>query len=73
MHKKEVHKAIGNLEGSNIFNIFMVLGISTVTINTAVPDESFADIWVNIVVGILLMVFVLRGKEKTLESGKAGV
>ncbi|MFZ5430507.1 MAG: calcium/sodium antiporter [Bacteroidota bacterium] len=64
VRKKEVDIAIGNVVGSNIFNIFLVLGLSTVAKNTAVPDASFIDIWVNIGAGILLLGFVLRGKEK---------
>lgn len=64
VRKKEVDIAIGNVVGSNIFNIFLVLGVSTIAKNTFVPDESFTDIWVNIVAGILLLGFVLRGKEK---------
>ena len=68
VRKKEVDIAIGNVVGSNIFNIFLVLGASTIAKNTMVPKESFTDIWVNIVAGILLLGFVLKGKEKG--SGK---
>ena len=64
VRKKEVDIAIGNVVGSNIFNIFFVLGISTIAKNTAVPDASFTDIWMNIIAGILLFGFVLRGKSK---------
>lgn len=64
VRKKEVDIAIGNVVGSNIFNIFLVLGISTIAKNTAVPDASFVDIWVNIIVGVLLFGFVLKGKAK---------
>lgn len=64
VRKKEVDIAIGNVVGSNIFNIFLVLGVSVLAKNTAVPDESFTDIWVNIGAGIFLLGFVLRGKEK---------
>lgn len=64
VRKKEVDIAIGNVVGSNIFNIFLVLGASTVAKNTYVQDSSFTDIWVNIGAGILLLGFVLRGKEK---------
>jgi cation:H+ antiporter len=68
VRKKEVDIAIGNVVGSNIFNIFLVLGASTVAKNTVVPDASFIDIIVNIAAGIFLLGFVLKGKEKN--SGK---
>jgi cation:H+ antiporter len=64
VRKKEVDIAIGNVVGSNIFNIFLVLGASAVAKNTIVSDISFTDIWINIVAGILLLGFVFRGKEK---------
>lgn len=64
VRKKEVDIAIGNVVGSNIFNIFLVLGASTIVKNTAVPEESFTDIWMNIFAGILLLGFVLGRKEK---------
>jgi cation:H+ antiporter len=64
VRKNEVDIAIGNVVGSNIFNIFLVLGVSTLTKATIVPNESFADIIVNIIAGILLIGFVLRGKPK---------
>lgn len=63
VRKKEVDIAIGNVVGSNIFNIFLVLGASTLIKNSAVPEESFADIWMNIFVGVLLLGFVLGRKN----------
>jgi len=64
VRKKEVDIAIGNVVGSNIFNIFLVLGASAVTKNTLVPAASFVDIAINIIAGIFLLGFVFRGKEK---------
>lgn len=64
VRKKEVDIAIGNVVGSNIFNIFLVLGASAIAKNTLVPGESFVDIAINIAAGIFLMGFVFRGKEK---------
>ncbi len=64
IRKKEVDIAIGNVVGSNIFNIFFVLGLSVIAKQTPVPPNSFIDIWVNIAAGLLLMIFVFRGKDK---------
>lgn len=60
--KREVDIAIGNIVGSNIFNIFFVLGVSTIAKETPVPGNSFIDIWVNIATGLLLLIFVYWGK-----------
>lgn len=65
VRKKEVDIAIGNVVGSNIFNIFFVLGISTIAKQTPVPPNSFIDIWVNIAAGLMLLIFAFRGKAST--------
>jgi cation:H+ antiporter len=64
IRKKELDIAIGNVVGSNIFNIFLVLGLSTLTRSTAVHDPSFIDIGVNLFAGLLLLGFVFSGKIK---------
>lgn len=64
VRKKEVDIAIGNVVGSNIFNIFLVLGISALINTTAVPRASFFDIGVNIGAGVLLLLFVFMSKDK---------
>ena len=65
VRRKEADIAIGNVVGSNIFNIFLVLGSSISIKNTWISDASLTDIWVNIGVGLLLIVFVFRGGDKT--------
>jgi len=67
VRKKNVDIAIGNVVGSNIFNIFLVLGISTVVNSVPVPEASFVDIALNIIAGLLLFVFVFTGKGRSLE------
>lgn len=64
VRKKELDIAIGNVVGSNIFNIFLVLGLSTLTRNTTVHDPSYIDIGMNLFAGLLLLGFVFRGKAK---------
>lgn len=67
VRKKNVDIAIGNVVGSNIFNIFLILGIST-TINPLVLNENaFLDIFVNIFVGLLLFIFLFTGKGRRIE------
>lgn len=67
VRKKNVDIAIGNVVGSNIFNIFFVLGISTIINTVPVMDASFIDIILNIIAGLLLFVFLFIGKGRRLE------
>jgi cation:H+ antiporter len=64
--KKNVDIAIGNVVGSNIFNIFFILGISATVTPVQVNPGSFADIALNIVAGFLLFAFVFIGKGRKL-------
>jgi len=66
VRKGKVDIAVGNVIGSNIFNIFFVLGISGLINNIPVPNNSFMDIHVNIALGILLMLFVFIGKGRKI-------
>jgi cation:H+ antiporter len=66
VRKKNVDIAIGNVVGSNIFNIFLILGVSTVITPLQVSAASFTDIIVNIGAGLLLFIFVFVGKGRQL-------
>lgn len=68
--KGEAGMALGNLIGSNIFNILFVLGISSVISPLNVSGTLFTDTWILIVVSIILMVIALwRGKLTRIEGG----
>ncbi len=67
VRKKNLDIAIGNVVGSNIFNIFLILGISTVITSVPVLPASFLDIGLNILAGFLLFVFIFTGKGRNLE------
>lgn len=67
VRKRNVDIAIGNVVGSNIFNIFLILGISGTVMPLAISEDSFFDITVNIVAGLLLFIFVFTGKGRQLE------
>jgi cation:H+ antiporter len=66
VRKKNVDIAIGNVVGSNIFNIFLILGVSTVITPLQVSAASFTDIVVNIGAGLLLFIFIFVGKGRQL-------
>jgi len=67
VRKKNFDIAVGNIVGSNIFNIFFILGISAVI--TPIPLQSGAnlDLMVNLAAGLLLFVFMFTGKGRRLE------
>lgn len=67
VRKKNVDIAIGNVVGSNIFNIFFVLGVSAVVTPVIVASASFIDITMNIFAGILLFLFVFTGKYRSID------
>lgn len=67
VRKKKVDIAIGNVVGSNIFNIFFILGVSSTILPITIQPENFRDIWMNIIAGLLLFVFIFTGKERKLE------
>lgn len=71
-YKKNTDIAIGNVVGSNIFNIFWILGISSVIHPIPVMQRSNVDFAVNILAGILLFVFLFIGKRQILERWQGG-
>ncbi|MDX9907553.1 MAG: calcium/sodium antiporter [Bacteroidales bacterium] len=66
--KKKSDIAIGNVVGSNIFNIFFVLGISASIrpIPLARDNSSNFDMIFLIIMSVLLLLFVFSGKEKKI-------
>ena len=55
--KKESEIALGNIVGSNIFNILFVLGASSVISPLAVNDKVFIDVVIMIVLTVVLLIF----------------
>lgn len=66
VRKKNVDIAIGNVVGSNIFNIFLILGISTVVTPLQINPTSMTDIAVNIAANLLLFIFIFTGRGRQL-------
>ncbi|MFC4322143.1 calcium/sodium antiporter [Litchfieldia salsa] len=54
--KKQTEIALGNIVGSNIFNIFFILGASATIHPLAVDPKIFMDIWLMIFVTFLLLI-----------------
>jgi len=68
VRKGKVDLAIGNVVGSNIINIFFVLGISSIINPIQVSNNSFLDISINLLAGILLFVFLLFSRRRQLKK-----
>ncbi len=71
--KKNVDIAIGNVVGSNIFNIFFVLGISGMIAPIEVDQSSGVDFMTNILASILLFVFIFTGKHRRIDRIEGSV
>ena len=71
--KKNVDIAIGNIVGSNIFNIFLILGVSA-TINP-VPLQAGGnfDMGVNLLAGLLLFLFIFTGRRHSIDRWEGGL
>lgn len=55
--KKESEIALGNIVGSNIFNILFVLGASATITPLAVNNKVFSDIMLMIILTVVLLIF----------------
>ena len=61
--KKNADIAIGNIVGSNIFNILFVVGLSSVIISVPFASAFIVDMIVAIGAGVLLWIFSLHKKK----------
>lgn len=67
-YRKQTDIAIGNVVGSNIFNVFLILGITgTVTPLSFNPSINNADVLVAIAASLALFLFLFVGKRHLLQ------
>lgn len=66
-YKKNADIAVGNVVGSNIFNIFWILGLSAVLRPLPFRSELNLDLLVVMAASLLLFVWMFLGKRHTLE------
>lgn len=66
-YKKQSDIAIGNVVGSNIFNIFWILGLSAVIRPLPFSSNSNLDILVTIITSLILFSLMFIGKKHTVE------
>jgi len=63
-HKPDL--AVGNIVGSNIFNIFLILGITSTIKDIALPPWANIDILAVLAVTFLLFLFIFISKERKI-------
>ena len=66
-YKKQSDIAIGNVVGSNIFNIFWILGVSAVIRPLPFNTSSNGDITMTIFASIVLFLVMFIGKKRVIE------
>jgi len=72
-YRKNVDIAVGNVVGSNIFNIFFILGISSIIHPLPFNISSNIDLGMVILASLLLFVFMFTGKERSLDRWEGAV
>lgn len=71
--KKNSDIAIGNVIGSNIFNILLILGISSVIKPVAFNAKFNLDLYILLGGTVFLLITMLTGKRKKLDRWEAGI
>jgi cation:H+ antiporter len=66
-YKKDVDIAVGNIVGSNIFNIFWVLGASAVIHSLSFSQALMSDVLMTVIATFLLFATMFIGKRHILE------
>ena len=72
-YKKQTDIVIGNIIGSNIFNIFWVLGISAIIHPLPFKTSSNADVLMTIFASLILLLILFVGKKRTIERWQGSV
>ena len=67
--KEKTDIAIGNVIGSNIFNILIVLGISSTVNNIYVNKNAIIDIFISLIMTILCFIIIINNKKIERKHG----
>lgn len=68
--KGENDIAIGNVLGSNIFNILLILGISSSIKPIVISNSLLVDMIFLVIISLILGVFIFKGDKEKLRIGK---
>ncbi len=72
-YRKNPDIAVGNVIGSNIFNVFFILGVSALIRPIPFAPKTNIDIGVLLVASSLLFLWMFTGKRRTLDRWEAAV
>ncbi len=72
-YKKNSDIAIGNIVGSNIFNIFFILGISASLKPIALSPKSNIDIGVAVLSSLILFIVMFSGKKHIIDRWEGAI
>lgn len=72
-YKKNTDIAVGNIVGSNIFNIFWILGMSAVIKPLPFKSDLNFDLLIAVLSSVLLFAWMFLGKKHTLERWQGAV
>jgi cation:H+ antiporter len=73
VRKKNVDIAVGNVVGSCIFNVFLILGVSSVIAAVPIRLENQFDLLVNILFSLMLFLFIFTGKGRKLDRWEGAI
>jgi len=73
VRRGEAEIAVGTVVGSNIFNVFFVLGISAVVNPLPFEPQNHVDMGVMTAASVLLFVFMFTGKERIMARWEGGL
>lgn len=72
-YRRNAEIAVGNIVGSNIFNVFFVLGVSSIIKPLPFQTRNNLDIGVVILSSLLLFLFMFTGKKRSLDRWEGAV
>ncbi|MBN2589655.1 MAG: calcium/sodium antiporter [Sedimentisphaerales bacterium] len=72
-YKKNSDIAVGNIVGSNILNIFMVLGISSTIKPIPLEPRNNIDIGVAVFASLILFIVMFTGKKRLLDRWEGAI
>lgn len=71
--RKHVDIAVGNVVGSNIFNIFFILGLTSVVHPIPISEPGAMDLLVLLIASALLFAFMFSGRRHQIDRWEGGL
>lgn len=69
VRKGEIDVAIGNLVGTNIYNIFLILGIASTINPITINNKAFIDIMILAIISVIVYIFIQHKKDINRKEG----